>query len=200
MEKLNIEVLLSSKEFTNQVNQIANLFNVGYNEDIKDDVRQACAIAAWVALQKYDAVKTNGNFWGYAYLRMREYAKREVYKQRNVVHIPMNRTTEWAGCYAKKGVEDSVVVHTYESLTWDDGHDKMFDTVSNDIATAMDIETALATLDEETRYIFEVHAELKEGYSGKSDYTTLSKELGIPTYVVRQRFNAARTALAELLG
>lgn len=184
------ERLIASREFTNQVNQIANTFRVGYNEELKNDVRQACAIAAWEAYQMYDNTKTNGNFWGYAYLRMREYAKREVFNQRNIVHIPMNRIAD--------NRDYSQVTHSYESLAWEDGHDK-FGTDDNNADIRMDIAAALNQLDEETRYIFEVHAELREGRSGKSDFNTIAEELGIPAHAVRKRFIAAKEQLATRL-
>jgi RNA polymerase sigma factor (sigma-70 family) len=185
----NFERLIASQEFTNQVNQIANTFRVDYNEELKNDVRQVCMLAAWEAYQMYDSAKTNGNFWGYAYLRMREYAKREVAKHRNIVHLPMNRI---------EGSNYDRVTHSYEDLVWEDGHDK-FGSDANCADVRMDIAAALDQLDEETRYIFEVHAELKEGRSGKSDFNTIAEELGIPTHVVRQRFIAAKEQLATYL-
>lgn len=184
------ERLIASQEFTNQVNQIANTFRVGYNEELKNDVRQACALAAWEAYQMYDSTKTNGNFWGYAYLRMREYAKREVFNQRNIVHIPMNHIADNRN-YTK-------VTHSYEGLVWEDGHDK-FGTDDNNIDVRMDIAAALNQLDEETRYIFEVHAELRKGHSGKSDFNTIAEELGIPAHVVRKRFITTKEQLAMYL-
>ena len=200
MEKLNIESLLSSTEFTNQVNQIANSFGVSYSNDIKNDVRQACAIAVWESLEKYDEDKVGKNFWGYAYLRMREYAKREVYNQKNLVHIPMNKTSEWTGWRANRGLENNEVTHSYEGLTWEDGHNKPFEAATNDVDLALDTESALKMLDDETRYIVEVHSEIREGRSGKSDFGTLSEELGIPVCAVRKRFNAAKEQLAAYLG
>lgn len=184
------ERLIASQEFTNQVNQIANTFRVGYNEELKNDVRQACALAAWEAYQMYDSTKTNGNFWGYAYLRMREYAKREVFNQRNIVHIPLNHIADNRN-YSK-------VTHSYEGLTWEDGHDK-FGKDDNNVDIRMDIAVALNQLDEETRYIFEVHAEIKKGRSDKSDFNTIAEELGIPAYVVRKIFIAAKEQLAKYL-
>ena len=191
MEKtLNIETLLSSKEFTAQVNQIANTFRVGYNDDIKNDVRQACSIAVWEALQLYKPEKVGGNFWGYAYPRMHEAAKREVANQRHLVHLPMNRINPAYGY--------ETVTHTYEGLTFDDGHDK-FGTVDSEAAVAMDIESALKMLDDETRYIFEVHSELREGRNGKCDFGSIAEELGIPAHVVRRRYIAAKEQLAAYL-
>jgi len=190
---LNFERLLSSREFTNQVNQIANFFRVGYNEDLKSDVRQVCAIAAWEAFQKYDEKKTNGNFWGYAYLRMREYAKREIFMQRNIVHIPLNHMAENA--------KYEQVAHTYDGFTFLDGHENtnVVDNSTSDVSLKIDIESALTILDDETRYIFEVHAELKEGKNGKNDFGSLSKELGIPAYIIRKRFIEAKAQIAEYL-
>lgn len=186
------ERLIASQEFTNQVNQIANTFRVGYNEEVKNDVRQVCMLAAWEAYQMYDSSKTNGNFWGYAYLRMREYAKREVFNQRNIVHIPMNHIAD--------NRDYSQVTHSYEGLAWEDGHDKFGTYDNNDnVDIRMDIESALNQLDEETHYIFEVHAELREGRSGKSDFNTIAEELRIPTHVVRKRFIAAKEQLATYL-
>lgn len=184
------ERLIASQEFTNQVNQIANTFRVGYNEELKNDVRQVCMLAAWEAYQMYDSSKTNGNFWGYAYLRMREYAKREVSKHRNIVHLPVNRI---------EGSNYDHITHSYEGLTWEDGHDKFNDECVGNVGLKMDIESALNQLDEETHYIFEVHAELREGRSGKSDFNTIAEELGIPTHVVRTRFIAAKEQLATYL-
>ena len=187
---LNIEELLSSKEFTNIVNQLASEFRVLYTEELKNDLRQVCSIAAWEALQKYNAEKCGGNFWGYAYLRMREMAKREVFEQRNIVHIPMNHIADNA--------KYDGVAHTYEGLTWEDGHDKCGE-VAHSEAINIDIEKALELLNEEDRYIFEVHSELKAGKTEKSDFGSLSLELGIPAHVVRRRFIAAQKTLADFL-
>lgn len=187
---LNIEELLSSKEFTNIVNQIASEFRVLYTEELKNDVRQVCSIAAWEALQKYNAEKCGGNFWGYAYLRMREMAKREVFEQRNIVHIPMNHIADNA--------KYDGISHTYEGLTWEDGHDKCGE-IAHSEAINIDIEKALELLNEEDRYIFEVHAELKPGKTEKSDFGSLSLELGIPAHAVRRRFIAAQKTLADFL-
>lgn len=187
---LNIEELLSSKEFTNIVNQLASEFRVLYTEELKNDIRQVCSIAAWEALQKFNAEKCGGNFWGYAYLRMREMAKREVFEQRNIVHIPMNHITD--------SEKYDGIVHTYEGLTWEDGHDKCGE-VAHSEALKLDIEKALELLNEEDRYIFEVHSELKTGKTEKSDFGSLSLELGIPAHVVRRRFIAAQKTLADFL-
>jgi len=187
----NFETLINSREFTNLVNQITNSYGVAYNDDIKNDVRQACAIAAWEAYQKYDPAKVGNNFWGYAYLRMRTYAKREIHEQKNIVHIPLNRTRE---DYSYEKVN-----HSYEDLSWEDGHSKPFESETNNVALGIDIEAALSILDEETRYIFEVHSELRKGNSDKSDFNTIAEELGIPVSIVRKRFNTAKEQIASFL-
>lgn len=189
---INIDALLSSKEFTNIVNQLANKFGVAYNSELKDDVRQVCAMKAWEALATYDPAKVGNNFWGYAYPRMYEYAKREVYEQRNTVHIPMNRTSEWgASDYEKTS-------HSYEALTWEDGHDR-FAGESNNAIIAMDLQAALNSLDETSRYIVEVYTEMKSSKTGKHDFASIAEKLKLPTHVVRRKFAQAKETLATYL-
>lgn len=192
---MEIEKLLKTKEFATLVNKIAGAFNVSSKDEIMPDVIQACSISVVESLRAYDPEKVGGNFWGYAYLRMREYAKREIYSQRNIVHIPMNKTSEWSGFYAKRGITHDVVNLTYEGITFDDGHDK-FGVTGDNHDFAIDLENILSKFDDRTRYIFEVLAELKSSKSGKCSVTALSKELGIPARNVTRLYDEAKKTLA----
>jgi len=190
---LNLETLISSAEFKTICMTIANGFGVDYRTELYQDVKQVCAIAVMESLEKYDESKSSGpdRFFHYAYGRMWQYAKREVNEQRNLVHIPENR---FGGSKKYEKIEFS-----YEGLTYDDGHNKPFDTETNSVDLSIDIKSAMKMLDVETRYIIEVRSEIVEGKSGKSDWSSIAKDLNMSVSVVRNLYKSGKEQLAEML-
>ncbi len=196
---LNLETLISSAEFKTICMEIANGFGVDYRTNLYQDVKQVCAIAVFESLERYDTNKcsgindgtTNYRFWHYAYGRMWQYSKREVNEQRNLVHIPENRL---GGSKRYEKVE-----YSYEGLTYDDGHNKPFDTETNSVDLSIDIKSAMEMLDAETRYIIEVRSEIVEGKSGKSDWSSIAKDLNMSVSVVRNLYKSGKEQLAEML-
>ena len=196
---LNLENLLSSEEFRTITSEIASKFGVEYKSPIYQDVKQVCAIAVFESLERYDVEKCSGikdgtnnyRFWHYAYGRMWAYTRREVIEQKNLVHIPENRLDTRPG-YEK-------VEHSYEKLNYEDGNDKPFESYGGDIHLAIDIDNALGMLDAETRYIVEVHAEITEGKSGKSDFASIAKDLNMSLATVKNLYNNAKEQLTAYL-
>lgn len=185
----NFETLMSSKEFTNIVNELTNLYRISYNNDIKNDIRQACAIATWESFNTFIPEKTNGNFWGYAYPRMKTYAKRESYNQKNIVHIPENRIEN------KKYEQVSL---TYEDITYDDGHDKSYG-VEKDTTEKLEVNDIINLLDVESQYIFKVHSDMEKGKNGKSDFRGIGECLGRTPLYVKKRYIEAQKKLAAAI-
>lgn len=201
--ELNINVLLSSKEFENIVVKIASSFGINKHNDLYNDVKQACAIAVIDAFDKYDAEKCGGNFWGYAYPRMYEYGKNEVANQRELVHIPYNRRNG-TGKYEK-------ISHEYYDLVRpNDGHahdeylaDDYIEVEEHDCnaGLSMDIAAALDSLNKEQREVFELMNGLREMKNENANitYGNVANELGVNIAVVRRRYNSALEAMREYL-
>lgn len=202
--ELNANVLLSSKEFMNCVVKIASTFGITkYNDDIFNDIKQVCAIAVIEALDLYDAEKVGGNFWGYAYKRMYEYAKNEVANQREIVHIPYNRRNG-TGKYEK-------ISHVYCDFERpNDGHEDYKYTADGyieveehdtNVGLSMDLAAALDSLNAEQREIFELMNGIKElkDETKNITYGNVANELGMQVAAVRRKYNDALCTLRAYL-
>lgn len=110
----NVDGYLNSPNFRKYVGAIARRLSVNENCEFYDDISQECAIAVIEAFNTFDPQKCGGFnfFWGHAYLRMYEYAKRELNKQVNPVHIPINRANS-AFSNEKRKYAYEQIKHTY---------------------------------------------------------------------------------------
>ena len=203
-EELNVNVLLESKEFMNCVVKIASTFGITkYINDIFNDIKQVCAIAVIECFDLYEAEKVGGNFWGYAYQRMYEYAKNEVANQRETVHLPYNRRNGTCG-YEKEQ-------HEYYGIEREnDGHEQYKYTSDTYMeleahecpeGLKMDIAAALNTLNDEQREIVELMHGIKDlkDETKNITYGNVAEELGIHVATLRRKYNDALNTLRAYL-
>lgn len=110
----NAEGYIRSPNFEKYVHSIARMLFINDNSDMFNDILQECAIAVIESFNTFDPQKCGGFsfFWGHAYKRMYEYAKKEMNKQINVVHIPIHRTNAAFGNEKRKYAYEQVK-HTY---------------------------------------------------------------------------------------
>lgn len=110
----NAEGYIRSPNFEKYVHSIARMLSINDNSEIFSDIMQECAIAVIESFNTFDPQKCGGFsfFWGHAFKRMYEYAKKEMNKQINVVHIPIHRTNAAFGNEKRKYAYEQVK-HTY---------------------------------------------------------------------------------------
>lgn len=206
---VNIEEVLRSGDFRNAVVKIASIFGLNVHSDIFDDIMQVCSIACIDAAKLYDPQLCGGNFLGYAYKRMFEYAKNEVSNQRELVHIPYNKRN------GSKGYEK--VTHEYYDLFRpNDGHEHgeystddefVADTYSDELPAnscnaglSMDIAAALDRLNSDERVVFELMTGLREFKNGgRSSITNVAKETGLDARTVKCAYKKALASMREYL-
>ena len=182
--------LLSSKNFNNIVNVIIYRFG-NIRPEVKDDIRQACALAVLRSIEKYDPSK-NDKFWVYAMPLMCEYAKNELNLHKNIIHIPYNRTNS-----GFKGYEN--VTYTYTGITYDNGSEIPFYSNESDKMSILDLTNAIDSLGVPTSDIVKMRIGLKETINGKNDFTSIGLSVDMPMHKVRNLFIASKDKLAKYL-
>lgn len=189
-QKLNPEELLVSKNFNDIVNVI--IYRLGdFSDEIKKDIRQACALAVLKSIEKYDPDK-NDKFWVFALDRMKEYAKNELNLHKNIVHIPYNRINS-----AFKKYEN--VVYTYSPITFENGSDLPLCVLESDICTMMDLQNAINSLENEERDIVRLRMGLEKTINGKNDFTSIGETIGLPMHTARNIYLKSAKKLMEYL-
>ena len=189
-QKLNPEELLVSKNFNDIVNVI--IYRLGdFSDEIKKDIRQACALAVLKSVEKYDPSK-NDKFWVFALDRMKEYAKNELNLHKNIVHIPYNRINS-----AFKKYEN--VVYTYSPITFENGSDLPLCVLDSDICTMMDLQNAINSLENEERDIVRLRMGLEKTINGKNDFTSIGETIGLPMHTARNIYIKSAKKLMEYL-
>jgi len=196
----NVEGYLSCPDFAKNVAAIAHSLNVKPEEETFKDITQECAIAVIESYGTWDTKKCGGLefFWGYAYKRMREYAKKECNKHRNIVDIPYNRTNSAFANETRKYTYDRIT-HQYSSLTYDNGDPIPIADSNPDIAAVMDITNAINKLTKERRTVFDMKMGFAPTKSGKTSFDDIAETLGIKRGNAIYLFNQAKKQLrAEL--
>lgn len=190
-EKLTVEDLLKSKDFNQIVNVIIYEFGK-MQSDIKDDIRQICSIVVVRLIEQYDP-DLNDRFWSYAKPFMTEYAKRELNNQKQVVHLPYNRTNGGFKEYEK-------VRHTYQDLTMPDGHLVPIESGGHDVPLMIDIRNALEQLNEIQSKVVKMRIGIIPTNNGKTDFASIGDTLGIPMHRARAKFISAQKKLKKYIG
>jgi len=190
-EKLTVDDLLKSKDFNNIVNVIIYEFGK-MQSDIKDDIRQICSIVVVRLIEQYDP-DLNDRFWSYAKPFMTEYAKRELNNQKNVVHLPYNRTNGGFKEYEK-------IKHKYEDLIMPDGHLMPLEYKQNDVNLMIDIKNALEKLNEMQSKVVKMRIGIIPTNNGKTDFASIGDTLGIPMHRARAKFISAQKKLKKYIG
>lgn len=190
-EKLTVDDLLKSKDFNNIVNVIIYEFGK-MQSDIKDDIRQICSIVVVRLIEQYDP-DLNDRFWSYAKPFMTEYAKRELNNQKNVVHLPYNRTNGGFKEYEK-------IKHKYEDLIMPDGHLMPLEYKQNDVHLMIDIKNALEKLNEMQSKVVKMRIGILPTNNGKTDFASIGDTLGIPMHRARAKFISAQKKLKKYIG
>ena len=188
--ELNIEDLLKSKNFNNIVNVIIYEFGK-MQDDVKDDIRQTCAIVVLKAIKKYNP-ELNDNFWVYCKPFMTEYAKRELNLHKNIVHIPYNHTNSSFKNYEK-------IKHEYQDIYYNDGHIMPIHEKQNDICTMMDIKNAIESLNETQNTIVKMRIGMIPTNNGKTDFTSIGETVGFPMHKARAIFIESQQILKKYL-
>jgi len=188
--ELNIEDLLRSKNFNNIVNVIIYEFGK-MQDDIKDDIRQTCAIVVLKAIEKYNP-ELNDNFWVYCKPFMTEYAKRELNLHRNIVHIPYNHTNGGFKNYEK-------IKHEYQDVYYPDGHMIPVQEKQADVCTMMDIKNAIGNLNETQNTIVKMRIGMIPTNNGKTDFTSIGETVGLPMHKARAIFIESQQLLKKYL-
>ena len=200
--ELNLDALLKSNEFDNIVAKLVSThgFTKYTNKTLYDDVRQVCAIAVVDAAAIYNPELVGGNFWGYAYKRMYEYAKNEVHEQRNLVHIPYNRRVD--------SERYSRITHEYADIVRPDNHEnnevmyeeEYFEAQQNNAGISLDIKNALDRLSEQERTVFELKHGLKNYGNGKENtFNDISELTGMNIVKIRKLYNSALKSMQAYL-
>lgn len=187
---LDPDELLSSKNFKDIVNVI--IFRLGnFDAEIKNDIRQACALAVLKSIEKYDPEKKD-NFWLYAMRRMTEYARNELNLHKNIIHIPYNRINSGFKKYEN-------VNYAYDPLTFENGSDLPISVLESDKCTMMDLQNAIDSLGDPARDIVKMRVGLKETMNGKNDFTSIGNDVDLPMHKARNIFIESQKKLAEFL-
>jgi len=189
-QKLNPDELLISKNFNDIVNVI--IYRLGnFDEDIKNDIRQACAMAVLKSIEKYDPEKNN-QFWVYALKLMKEYARNELNLHKNIIHIPYNRINS-----AFKNYEN--VTYNYSPLTFDNGSDLPLCVLESDMCTIMDLQNAINSLEDNEQEIVKMRIGLEKTDNGKNDFTSIGETVRMPMHKVRNIYIESTKKLMEYL-
>ena len=188
--ELNIEDLLRSKNFNNIVNVIIYEFGK-MQDDVKNDIRQTCAIVVLKAIKKYNP-ELNDNFWVYCKPFMTEYAKRELNLQKNVVHIPYNHTNSSFKNYEK-------IRHEYQDMYYPDGNMVALQDNQTDVCAMMDIKNAIESLNETQNTIVKMRIGIVPTNNGKTDFTSIGESVGLPMHKARAIFIESQQILKKYL-
>lgn len=182
--------LLSSKNFNNIVNVI--IYRLGnFNEDIKSDIRQACALAVLKSIENYDP-KKNNKFWVYALTLMKEYAKNELNLHKNIVHIPYNHINKGFKKYEN-------ISYDYESLEIGNNGNIPHPIKESDRNMMIDLQNAIDSLGSPTSDIVKMRIGLKETINGKNDFTSIGQTVNMPMHKVRNIYIESKKDLEEYL-
>lgn len=192
MNKLNVSELLSSKEFEKNVAAVAYTFGYTKQDEAYQDLRQAAAIAVVESCEKFDPEKSNSNFWGYTYLRLKEYVKREVNNQRNVVHIPSNHLNS-----AFKNYEN--ITHSYSSLNYEDGNEVSYTSSNKDVVLGMDLKNAIDRLPSLEKMVIKYKVGLEPTISGGVGYKDIAETMQCNINAVMKLYKQAIKTLKVLL-
>jgi DNA-directed RNA polymerase specialized sigma subunit len=189
-QNLNPDELLISKNFNDIVNVI--IYRLGnFDEDIKNDIRQACALAVLKSVEKYDPEKNN-KFWVYALKLMKEYARNELNLHKNIIHIPYNRINS-----AFKNYDN--VAYSYSPLTFENGSDLPICVLESDTCTMMDLQNAIDSLESKEQDIVKMRIGLKKTNNGKNDFTSIGDTVGMPMHRARNIYIESAKKLMEYL-
>lgn len=189
-KKLNPEELLVSKNFNDIVNVI--IYRLGnFDDEIKKDIRQACALAVLKSVEKYDPEKNN-KFWVYALKLMKEYARNELNLHKNIIHIPYNRINSAFRKYEN-------VTYNYSPLTFDNGCEVPLCIFESDICTTMDLQNAIDSLESGERDIVKMRMGLEKTNNGKNDFTSIGETVGMPMHRARNIYIESAKKLMEYL-
>ena len=188
--ELNAEDLLRSKNFNNIVNVI--IYELGkMQDDVKNDIRQVCAIVVVNAIKKYNP-ELNDNFWVYCKPFMTEYAKRELNLQMNIVHIPYNHTNGGFKNYEK-------IKHEYQDVYYPDGHIIPIQGKQADVCTMMDIKSAIESLNDMQNTVVKMRIGMIPTNNGKTDFTSIGETIGLPMHKARAIFIESQEILKKYL-
>lgn len=207
---VNLNEVLVSRDFKNAVVKIASIYGMNVHSDIFPDLMQVCSIACIDAAKLYNPSLCGGNFLGYAYTRMFEYAKNEVFNQRNIVHIPANHI------YGRNGYEK--VSHEYYDLFRpNDGHEHteyapedefVADTYNDELSVStcnsgltIDLRNALNNLNSDERMVFELMSGLRKfsDNSGSITIKKVAKETGMSVKNVKLAYDSAVASMRAYL-
>lgn len=190
-KNLDPEQLLKSKNFKDIVNVI--IYQLGkFDDDIKSDIKQACALAVIKSIEKYNPEKKN-NFWLYAMRLMTEYARNELNLHKNTIHIPYNRINSGFKKYEN-------VSYAYESLTFDNGADfPLYASERADNMVMIDIKNAIESLGDPASDIVKMRVGLKKTINGKNDFTSIGDSINMPMHKARNIFLDSQKKLAKYL-
>lgn len=185
---LKIESLIKTTEFDKIVNSIYYKFNCR-DEDLKQDLKQACVIGLLAALNNYD-VKKNDNFWAYSRLFMTEYAKKEFYLQINTVHIPYNRLNSGFKQYDN-------IQHSYYSL--DNPEVRYYvDNLAQESEASDNLEEIKRCLNREEREVLDILAGSETTETGNLTINSIAKTMGSNWYKTNKLLDNMKQKIATL--
>jgi len=189
-KELNPDELLCSKNFNSIVNVI--IYRLGsFDDDIKADIRQACALAVLKSIEKYDPEK-NDKFWVYAMQRMVEFAKNELNLHKNIIHIPYNRINSGFKNYEN-------VSFAYSKLTFDNGCNLPLFVPDSDSCAMIDLYNAINSLEENEQAVVKMRIGITSTINGKNDFASIGKTLNMPMHKARNIFISSQKKLQEFL-
>ena len=189
-QNLDPDELLASKNFKDIVNVI--IFRLGkFDDEIKNDIRQACALAVLKSIEKYDPSKKN-NFWLYAMRLMTEYARNELNLHKNIIHIPYNRINSGFKNYEN-------VNYDYEPLTFENGSDIPIYVAESDKCIMLDLQNTIESLGDPASDVVKMRVGLKETKNGKNDFASIGDDINMPMHKVRNLFLDSKKKLAKYL-
>lgn len=189
-QNLDPDELLASKNFKDIVKVI--IFRLGkFDDEIKNDIRQACTLAVLKSIEKYDPSKKN-NFWLYAMKLMTEYARNELNLHKNIIHIPYNRINSGFKNYEN-------VNYNYEPLTFENGSDIPIYVAESDKCIMMDLQNAIESLGDPASDVVKMRVGLKETKNGKNDFASIGDDINMPMHKVRSLFLDSKKKLAKYL-
>ena len=199
-KNLQPSVLLASDEFKKNSEHIIRRLNIPYNCETANDLRQEMAIAVMESLNTYNPDKIGKNFWGHANLWMNSRAKKFLQTYGTLVRLPINR--QGGAHWEKMGYEAETITVTYfENWEYSDSDKRLSD---NEIQargiyssiTLKELYNAICSeLTENEKYVILVKLGWTCTKNRKSDFKSISDDLGIKTATARTLYAKAKQKL-----
>lgn len=192
--------LLSSDEFRKNSEHIIRCLKVPYNCDTANDLRQEMAIAVIESIRTYKPDRIGKNFWGHANLRMRSRAETFLKKYGSIVRLPINR--QGGSHWEKMGyAKETVSVSYFDGWESPDSDPRISDcgmyaaSVYDRISFGELYSAVHSDLSDGERYVMMVKLGWVSSGSEKTDFKSVSEDLGVTPSAARKMFISARDKL-----